>query len=368
MGRLRLPGRAQAVGLEMDSGALKAVQISRTRAGLVLRHVGYHRLAPGAIEEGEVADHDLLAAEVKNFWGEHSFKGRDVYLGVANQEVIVRLLSLPRMQPSDLRSALSFEAAEHVPMPLEEAVIDHVVLGPDPADPDSDRVLLVAARREMVARYASAVRVAGLRPVGVDFKPLAISRTTLPRDIPLQESAALLVDIGTEMTCVAICEEDGPVLTSLVPLGAQDFVREISGVASIPEDEAEEQLMNPHIRLGFEPVEEPEETPDEAERALLYDIRRALEGVVGRLAGEVQRSIEYHYSYSGAREVSEMFVSGEGAVVPGIAEYMGDVLGIASRKGRPLRRFAANESNVSDEQLEVMEPVLAVAAGLALEE
>ncbi|MCL6438124.1 MAG: type IV pilus assembly protein PilM [Rubrobacteraceae bacterium] len=368
MERLRLPGRPQAIGMDMDSGALKAVQVGRTKAGFVLRHVGYHRLAPGAIEAGEVADHDLLAAEVKNFWGAHSFKGRDVYLGVANQEMVVRVLSFPRMQPSDLRSAISFEAAEHVPMPLEEAVLDHVVLGADPADPDSDRVLLVAARREMISRYASAVRVAGLRPVGVDFKPLALSRTTLPRDAALQESAALLVDVGTEMSCVAVCEEDGPVLAGLVPLGSQDFAQEISRLASIPEDEAEEQLMNPGIRLGFEPVEEPEGEQDEAGRALLYDIRRALEGVVGRLAGEVQRSIEYYYSQPGSREISGMFVSGEGAVVPGLAEYMGEVLGISSRLGRPLERFAANESNVPDGQLEVMEPVLAVAAGLALEE
>jgi type IV pilus assembly protein PilM len=43
-------------------------------------------------------------------------------------------------------------------------------------------------------------------------------------------------------------------------------------------------------------------------------------------------------------------------------------LGIPTQRARPTDRLAANRSNVSDEQLGAMEPVLAVAIGLAMEE
>src|SRR5215210_2526418 len=103
MGRFR----SQIIGMDVDRGAIKAVQLQRSGAGYVLQHVGYRRLAPGAVMEGEVADHDLLAAEIKEFWSSHSFKGKSVSLGVANQKVVVRLLDFPHMSEDDLRGAVS---------------------------------------------------------------------------------------------------------------------------------------------------------------------------------------------------------------------------------------------------------------------
>jgi type IV pilus assembly protein PilM len=44
------------------------------------------------------------------------------------------------------------------------------------------------------------------------------------------------------------------------------------------------------------------------------------------------------------------------------------LLGLPAENARPAEKLAANRSNISDEQLGAMEPVLAVALGLAMEE
>src|SRR5919199_1201037 len=99
-----LPGlrRSRTIGLDIDRGSIKAVQISGAGGGYLLQHVGYHRLPPGTILDGEVADHDLLAAEIREFWDSHSFNGKAVTLRISNQKVGVRLLDFPRMRPEDL--------------------------------------------------------------------------------------------------------------------------------------------------------------------------------------------------------------------------------------------------------------------------
>jgi Tfp pilus assembly PilM family ATPase len=63
--RFNVPFGAPAVGLDIDCGAIKAVQIGRSAGSHTLQHVGYRKLKPGAIADGEVADQDLLAYELK---------------------------------------------------------------------------------------------------------------------------------------------------------------------------------------------------------------------------------------------------------------------------------------------------------------
>jgi type IV pilus assembly protein PilM len=368
MGRFRAP----AVGLDIDRGAIKAVQVSQSGGGYTLQHVGYRKLPAGAVTDGEVADHDLLAAELKEFWGSHSFKGKNVYLGVANQKVVVRLLDFPRMSADDLKGAISFEAQDHIPMPIDEAVLDYVVLGPAAEGSDLDRILIVAAQKDMIGRYASVARAAGLKPQGIDVKALSLVRSTLPNALFDDEGAILLLDVATEITNLVVAQGGSPTLTRFIPGGSGYLAQVVSEVADVPEEEAERQLMNPRVRIGPEALDEEDMSPEgegeDFDPALMYDVRRGLEDAVQALAEDVQRSIEYHYSQPGSREVAQVFVSGEGALVNGMDAYLGELLGVPTRRGTPFQKLAGNKSNVPDEQLRVMEPVLAISLGLALEE
>jgi type IV pilus assembly protein PilM len=359
--------------VDIDRGSIKAVQLQGSGAGYVLQHVGYHRLPPGVIVEGEVADQDLLGSELREFWDSHSFKGRSIVFGVSNQKVVVRLLDFPHMRPEDLQGAISFEAQDHIPMPLDEAVLDYVVLGPREERADLDRVLVVAAQREMISRYTSAVRAGGLRPEGVDVKALSLTRSTLPDPFFGEDGAVLLLDVGTEISNLVVADRGNPVLTRFVPVGLSDFVAAVVELSDLPEDEAEKQALDPRVHLGDSPEEETEdlareEAEDDRDPALVYDVRRGLEGAAQALADEVQRSIEHHRSQEAARDVSRVLLSGEAALIPGLDVYLGELLGVPTGRGKPVDKLSANRSNIEDAQLRAMEPVLAVAFGLAMED
>lgn len=363
--RFRRVGSRKNIGIDIDSGSIKAVQVSGSGGGYVLQHVGYHRLPPGTIIEGEVADHDLLAAEIREFWDSHSFKGKSVTIGVSNQKVVVRLLDFPHMEPDDLQGAISFEAQDHIPMPLDEAVLDYVVLGPREERSDVDRVLVVAAQREMISRYTSAVRTGGLRPSGVDVKALSLTRSTLPDTFFGEEGAVLLLDVGAEITNLVVADFGNPVLTRFVPVGLGDFVAAVAELTGLPDDEAEKQALDSRVMLG---EEEDVAQSDSFDPALAFDVRRGLESAGQALADEVQRSIEHHRSQEVAREVSTVLVSGEAALIPGLDRYLGELLNVPTGRANPVEKLSANRSNISDEQLTAMEPVLAVALGLAMED
>lgn len=373
MERVKSLGRlgATAIGLDIDRGAIKAVQVSFRGGEYTLRHVGYHRLPPGTIVDGEVADDRLLAEELTEFWDAHAFGGKSVFLGLSNQKVVVRMLEFPPMSAEDLEGAIRFEAGEHIPMPPEEAVLDHVVLGPRGEPGEGDRVLVVAAQKEMVRRYTDAVRAGGLRPVGIDVKALALTRSAAPNAFFADGGAAVLLDVGGEISNLVVAEGEVPVMARFVPLGLSDFVAAVAEAADLPDDEAERRALDPRTGLGDEQENgEPEGSSegDAWDPALAYDARRGLEAAAGELAEEVQRSVDHHHAQPGAREVSSVVISGEGALISGLDSFLGERLGLPAERARPVERLSANRSNVSDEQLGAMEPVLAVAIGLAMEE
>ena len=249
---LARPG-SSAIGLDIDRGALKAVQVSASGGAYTLRHVGYHRLAPGAIQNGEVADLRLLGEEISEFWSAHAFGSKSVVLGISNQKVVVRVLNFPPMAPEDLEGAVGFEAQDHIPMPLENAVLDHVVLGPRGEPGEGDRVLVVAAQKEMVQRYAAAAREGGLRPVGVDVKALSLTRSTLPNPFFGEAGAVVLLDVGSEISNLVVAEGDVPVMTRFLPTGLSDFIGAVAEAADLPDDAAETLTSTPPRGLGGGP-------------------------------------------------------------------------------------------------------------------
>ena len=358
------------VGLELDPSHIAAAEVAVNGSISVIRGA-VAPLRPGVLRDGEASDPAALAEALRELFDANDLPRR-VRLGIANQRIVVRSLDLP-VQPDSrgLEASVLSVAPDHIPMPMDEAVLDYVVLGPREEGSDLDRVLLVAAQKEMISRYSSAVRAAGLRPSGVDVKALSLVRSTLPVAFFDDEGAVLLLDIGTEITNLVVAQDGGPTLTRFIPGGSGYLAQVVAETADLTEEEAERQLMNPRVRIGPEPEEEAgafDPSEEDFDPALMFDIRRSLEDAVQALAEDVQRSIEYHYSQPGAREVTRVFVSGEGALINGFDAYLGDILGLDTRRGTLLEKLTANKSNVPDEQLRVMEPVLAVSLGLALEE
>jgi type IV pilus assembly protein PilM len=129
---------------------------------------------------------------------------------VANQQIVVRQIELPRIEdPDELDAAVRFQAAEAVPMPLDEAVLDSVMLSPaiSPDGISQMRVMVVAARRTMVEMLVEAARSAGLKPVGVDLDSFALIRALAMPDPPSDSAVVHCHLAGIVNLAIAVGED-----------------------------------------------------------------------------------------------------------------------------------------------------------------
>jgi type IV pilus assembly protein PilM len=193
-----------SIGLDIDGRYLAAAQVSGGRVG----RCASQELPEGIVRDGEVTDAEALGQELKSFAAAVGLP-RNVRLGVANQQIVVRVVELPRIEDDKQRdAAVRFQASEAIAMPLDEAVLDHQVAGFSTAADGTPRmqVVLVAARRKMVETLLEAVKAAGLKADGIDLDAFALVRALASdSDHPEQEEARVYCHLaGVTNLAVAV--------------------------------------------------------------------------------------------------------------------------------------------------------------------
>jgi type IV pilus assembly protein PilM len=339
------------VGLDIEPGQVAAVE-ANVNGTITVQRAATAPLAPEVVREGEVNDPASLADTLRTMFREHELNRR-VRVGVANQRIVLRLLDLPQMDnPKDLDAAVRFQAQEHIPMPLDQAVIDFQPLGSfQTSEGARTRVALVAARRDMVERLLAALRTAGLRPVGIDLAAFAMLRAL---DAGAAESTepTLYVNVAG-MTNIAIAEGKLCRFTRAVPGGMEGMVTQLAERRALTTEHARQWLAHVGLTSPMESVEGDPEIVSEA-RSVLADGAR-------RVADEVRNTIDFQRSQETGIEISGAVLTGPAVSVPGFVEQVGADLGI------PLEARVVREAHPG--AAAGIDPGrLTIAAGLATEE
>jgi type IV pilus assembly protein PilM len=393
--RLNLGRRSGAdiVGLDIQPGHVAAVQ-ARVNGAVVVKHGAGAPLPADTVREGEVLDEGVLSEALRDLFSD-SRLSRRVRLGVANQRTVLRTLELPPVTDrKDLAAAVRFQAQDQVPMPLSNAVLDFHPLGIfDTPDGPRQRVVLVAAQRDMIQRLLAAVRNAGLRPEGIDLSAFALIRS-LYRPDPEHTGRVLYLNVDG-LTNMAIAEGTTCRFTRVVGGGIEAMASELAERRSIPLVEARELIVS--VDLSARPEAEPGVTVSEPEpvgaagdeeptvaaqdaqpdptTGPAYspaepsevaspepgaDVRAVLDNGIREIAGEVRNSLDFHRSQEGGGEVSRVVLSGSALDLPGFADSLQEQLGVQVER-ESVRLDEQDPGGVSVHRL-------AIAAGLAVEE
>jgi type IV pilus assembly protein PilM len=336
------------IGLDIEPGYVAAVETSP--GGVAVQRAAHAQLAPGVVREGEVADVETLAAVLHDMFAENKL-GRRVRVGVANQRIVMRTLDLPPLhEAKEIASAVRFQAQEHIPMPLEQAVLEHHSLGiVETPDGPRTRVVLVAARRDMIDGLLAAIRGAGLRPEGIDLSAFALIRALYR---PGREGATLYVSVGG-MTNLAVAVGTTCVFTRVVAHGTEAMAGELAERRGLTLEHARGWLS--HVGLLM-PTDDLEGDPD-----VIVEARSVLGEGIHRISDEIRNSLDFYRVQPGAAEVQSAVLTGPAVSIAGFSDQLGDEIELPLESGvvTEARPGALGEIDAGS---------LVVAAGLTVEE
>ncbi|HTA06708.1 MAG TPA: pilus assembly protein PilM, partial [Solirubrobacteraceae bacterium] len=235
----------EVVGLNIEPGLVAAVKV-HVNGSICAERAAARPLDADVVREGEVVDVDALAESLRELFS-GSGLGKRVRIGVANQRTVMRTIELPPVTDrKELAAAVRFQAQDQVPMPLSNAVLDFFPLGiVDTPAGSRQRVVLVAAQRDMVERLLSAVRAAGLTPEGVDMSAFALIRSLHDR-AEGEDGRVLYLNIDG-LTNLAIAEGTVCRFTRVIGGGVEAMAGELAARREISLSEARALLLSVNL-------------------------------------------------------------------------------------------------------------------------
>jgi type IV pilus assembly protein PilM len=343
-----------AIGLDIGGTALRAAEVSCDSRGehVELQRYAEYPLPLNAVRDGEVIDAASVVQGLKALWERGGFASKDVIVGVGNQRVAVRPLTMPQMPMEQLQAALPFQVQDLLPMPVEEALLGFYPTGATAAVDGSPAFdgMLVAAARETVLTNLQAVEAAGLNPVVVDLSGFALLRI-MARGA-LSAGTVAFVDIGSRVTTVVVATDGVPAFVRVLPTGAQELIDSFARATSVPMEEASQILRSRGLAA--------------AEAAQYQSAAGPFSGSIRTLVDGVRNSIAFYASTSPTAPVTTVVLSGGGAFVPGLGQAIASTTRMRTVLGNPLDGVTINKQVKDVELLRGKEATLAMSIGLGM--
>jgi type IV pilus assembly protein PilM len=339
------------VGLDIETGSVAATAVELNGSARVSA-AGVAPLEPGAVDDGEVLDGELLASTLGKLFSKHKLP-KDVRIGVANQRLAMRILRMPLIEdPEELDTAVRFQVQDELPMPLDQAVLDFQRVGESSAEDGSRQIdiAVVAARRDMVTAFVGAARRAGLRPTGIDLSAFALIRALTSGAGGAASETTLYCNLG-DFANLAVAHGKACGFARVAPFGLEETARGLAERQGLTIDHAREWLAHVGLERAIEEID--------GDPATVTAARDAVEHGAAKLADELRLSLDFYSNREGAPPVEKVVFSGAGIAIAGLVERLGSGLGIPFTTARPgaLAHFG-DESAAR----------LTVAYGLALED
>src|SRR3954470_2570764 len=344
--------RRTAIGLDIGTSVVRAVELSFGRNGVTLERFGQLVLPPDAVDDGQVVDPEAVAKALRKLWTATKLSHKRVVLGVANQRVIVRQLELPWLERSELAASLPFQVQDLLPMPVDQAVLDFFPVEEltDSTGARTLKGLLVAAARETVLANVRATELAGLSVQGVDLTPFAVLRA-LGRQTGAEVETEALIDIGARVTNIVVHSGGVPRFVRILLIGGQDVTDAVAEQLKVPLAQAE-VLKQQVGRSGF----------DEG----MEDVVSTVASTAQDFVTEIHGSLDYYAASNPTAPVERLVVTGGGSRLDGILDRLAAATRLPVTSGDPMAPLRIGKTGLDDAQLAFVKPMAAVPVGLAL--
>jgi len=331
--------KPESFGLDISDLSLKIVKLKKKGKFLKLASYGKQEIKPGIIEGGEIKDEESLVKVIKESLNKikgEKLRTNYVIASLPEKKAFVEVIQMPKMKEEELKEAVSFEAENHIPLPIEDVYLDFQVVQPFYNHLDHLDILIAALPKRIIDPYIACFKKAGLCPRALEVESLSIARALVKNEV--SPHPILLIDFGATKTNLMVFSGHSLMFTHSASISSRDFTKAIAQEFDITFEEAEELK----IRFGLE-KEYRLKIKDGTEKEIISGrVLRVLDPLLNNLAGEIKKAVDYYQTHifhehlpPNNRGVEKVLLSGGGASLKRLPDFLTSALKMPVEFGNP---------------------------------
>ena len=334
-------------GVDIGSHAVKVCQLKRADNAYSVVTVGSATLPEGAVDDGTLNEPEIVASAISNLFKQLKIKKTKVGFSISGYSVIVKKVNLAVMDEDQMEEHIMSEAEQYIPFDIEDVYLDFQDLKTGTDESERTDVMLVAAKKDIVDDYLDMLESIGLQATIVDVDGFALENT-YEYNVPKSENVAL-VDIGASKMNINIISGGMSVVARDIVVGSRQLTEHIMNQLDVEFEEAEA------IKLGHNPVDEKQE-----------ELEEIFSTVCTQWVLEIKKAIDLYHSNYPEAPLAKLVLSGGGAKVAGLPDFLKNETGIAIELFNPFANMRVNEKKIDPNYLTAVGPEMAIASGIAI--
>ncbi len=341
-------GSKSTVGLDVGANSIKLVKLERNRDGQTISALGIRELPPEAIVSDEIKDREAVIYNIQSLVDEIDPKIKDVVVSVSGYGVITDKFTIDKKSGSEAEQSILFEAEQRSPFDVDDVSLDHHEIKVD-EDTKKAEILLVAARKEFLNSYIELILDAGLQPAIVDIDAFAMLNAYEFNYEIDPDRVTVLVNLGHDVTNVLYLTEGLYHSTRDISSGTRDIYNAIQKEFRLNAELASKAIKG------------------EMKESIDQDMLKAtIISSTEELISGIEMAFSYFKTQAKLDKIDWMVLSGGGALVPYLPEFLQSKLNIPLEILNPLRNIDYDPEMFQYLEPEKIAPMLAVPVGLAM--
>lgn len=304
------------VGIDFGNHSVKAVELKNiSSSSPTLENFGSQRTPHGVIGSEDDVHQKQLSDSVKTLFANSKIRNNKVVVALPESSVFTRFLEFPGVKDEELDNAVYYQAKEFIPMAIDDVQMSYVTIGYN-QEKNAPKVLLVAAPRKVIDIYLKVVENAGLEPLAIETESVAMGRA-MYRSTKMKQM--VMLDFGSSSTDMSILLDEQLVFSQSIAIGADSLTQAIVNKFGFEYQQAEEYKRNYGVVEGV----------------LEGKIFATLKPIIDAIVTEVNRGIEFYKNKTLAPAPKNLFLNGDGALLPGLADYLSKTMGVDAMLADP---------------------------------
>lgn len=290
------PQATHTLGLELDGPSLKGIALSLVRGKPKLDSSFDYPVEPASSSTEHVKPlyNEQQKEELLSLAHKHL-----VVTSLNAQEVLVRPLELKIRKIKDIDAILAFQAEPLLPYPVENALVDKIVLF---KDKEGCKLTIIAVRKDHLTQHIQQWNSLGIEPEDITAAPSALA--LFAKHFADVEGFLYVLHLGIANSLCILVDHGKLIGAQAIPKGTDRLAEALAKDKNINLEEARQQLKE----ISFhESLAQEAPALNEALESLRLDVTRTMYALAKQAKGQ---------------DVAEILLTGEGAALNGLADAL----------------------------------------------